>query len=74
MILTKKRWDALRADSTQSSTLEKIVDDQEVLEIIREMRAMCSMPKPHTVDEKADLVNAFFVMCPTKRITVRSVE
>lgn len=72
MILTSKRWTALRAGNAQA--VAKIVEDPEAVLFINEMRSMCSMPIPQTVEEKAELIDAFFEMCPTKRITVESVN
>jgi hypothetical protein len=74
MIITCKSWTALRAAAQSKVLVEKIVNAPEAQDLISLMRAMCSMPRPVTIEDKAKLIDASFLMGNRKRIVIKSLD
>jgi len=66
--LTAKRLAALaKADRP---ALARALASDKAREALSTTRAMCSMPAPQTLDERAALMAAFFVMHPAARVDI----
>lgn len=70
--LTAKSLLQLAADDRR--TLEKAFESKAIRDAINETRAMCSVPQPRTLDDKVELMKAFFIMSPRAKFKIAAAS